>query len=78
MLRVLRVARRSAMKARTQAANQLDSLLVTAPDQLRAQLRGLAPDRLVQIAAALRPGELADPVAATKLALRELAAATRP
>jgi transposase len=73
MLRVLRVARRSAMKARTQAANQLDSLLVTAPDQLRAQFRGLAPDRLVQIAAALRPGELADPVAATKLALRELA-----
>jgi transposase len=73
VLRVLRVARRSAMKARTQAANQLDSLLVTAPDQLRAQFRGLAPDRLVQIAAALRPGELADPVAAIKLALRELA-----
>src|SRR6266545_1825610 len=40
VLRVLRVARRSAVKARTQAANQLDSLLVTAPDQLRAQLRG--------------------------------------
>jgi transposase len=73
MLRVLRVARRSAMKARTQAANQLDSLLVTAPDQLRAQFRGLAPGRLVKIAAALRPGEFASPIAATKLALRELA-----
>src|SRR4029453_8834999 len=32
MLRVLRVARRSAIKARGQAANQLHSLLVTAPD----------------------------------------------
>src|SRR6266540_140257 len=73
VLRVLRVARRSAVKARTQAANQLDSLLVTAPDQLRAQLRGLAPGRLVEVAASLRPGELASPVAATKLALRELA-----
>src|SRR6266516_2920409 len=59
--------------ADAQAANQLDSLLVTAPDQLRAQFRGLAPDRLVKIAAALRPGEFASPIAATKLALRELA-----
>ena len=38
MLRVLRVARRSAIKARSQAANQLHSLLVTAPDPLRHQL----------------------------------------
>jgi hypothetical protein len=73
MLRVVRVARRSGTKARTQAANQLDSLVVTAPDELRGQLRGLAPDRLVEVAAALRPAELACPVAATKLALRELA-----
>jgi transposase len=61
MLRVLRVARRSAIKARGQAANQLHSLLVTAPDQLRHQLRGLPLARLV------------DPQAATKFALRELA-----
>jgi transposase len=73
MVRALRVARRSAVKARTQAANQLDSLVVTAPDELRCQLRGLAPDRLVEVAAALRPAELTCPVAATKLALRELA-----
>jgi len=72
MLRVLRVARRSAMKARTQAANQLAGLLVTAPDQLRAQLRGLEVDQLVRVAAALRPGELTSPLAATKLALRAL------
>jgi transposase len=73
MIRVLRVARRSASKARTQAANQLDSLVVTAPDELRRQLRTLAPDRLVEVAAAFRPGALTSPVAAAKLALRELA-----
>jgi transposase len=73
MLRVLRMARRSAMKARTQTIQQLDSLVVTAPDQLRAKLRRLSLEQLVPVAAALRPGELAGPLAATKLALRELA-----
>jgi Transposase len=43
MLRMLRVARRSAVKARTQAANQLASLVVTAPEALRQRLRRLAP-----------------------------------
>jgi transposase len=73
MLRVLRVARRSAMKARTHPANQLDSLVVTAPDELRCQLRGLGPARRVEVAAAFRPGERTSLVAATKLALCELA-----
>ena len=73
MLRVLRMARRSAIKARTQTVQQLDSLVVTAPDQLRAKLRHLSLEQLVAVAAGLRPGELADPLAATKLALRELA-----
>jgi len=73
MLRVLRMARRSAMKARTQTAQQLDSLVVTAPDQLRAQLRRLSLEQLVPVAAGLRPGELVGPLAATKLALRTLA-----
>ena len=73
MLRVLRMARRSAVKARTQSVQQLDSLVVTAPDQLRAKLRRLSLEQLVPVAAGLRPGELADPLAATKLALRTLA-----
>ena len=34
--------RRSALKARTRAANQLRALLVTAPEELRAQLRSLS------------------------------------
>src|SRR6266540_5346107 len=39
MIRSLRLVRRSAMQARTQAANQLHALVVTAPDELRARLR---------------------------------------
>jgi transposase len=73
MIRALRVARRSAVKARTQAANQLHDLVVSAPEPLRAQLRGLAIAVLVTRAAGFRPGALDTPVAATKLAMRELA-----
>jgi transposase len=51
MIRILRVARRSAMKARTQAANQLRSLVVTAPDSMRQRLRGLPLGRLAEAAA---------------------------
>ena len=40
MLRALRVARQTAVKARTQAINALKGLLVTAPDELREQLGG--------------------------------------
>jgi transposase len=77
MIRALRLARRSAMKARTQAANQLHALVVTAPDELRARLRALPMAELVRIAAAFRPVRtgtaLATPLAATKLALKGLA-----
>jgi transposase len=59
MVRTLHVARRSALKARTQAANQLHALLVTAaPEELRAQLRGLSTAKLVAAAARFRPGSL--------------------
>jgi transposase len=37
MIRVLRVARSSAMKARTQTINALKALVVTAPQELREQ-----------------------------------------
>ena len=71
MARVLRVARRSALKARTQAANQLRALLSTAPEGLRSELRGLSRDKLVATAARLRPGDRPnDLVAASKLAMR--------
>jgi transposase len=74
MIRSLRLARRSAVKARTQAANQLTALLVTAPDGLRAQLRGLPLAELVATAARLRPDQLpATPTDAAKFALRSVA-----
>jgi transposase len=73
MIRALRVARRSTVKARTQAANQRHELVVSAPEPLRGQLRGLVIAVLVTRAAGFRPGPLSTPVAATKLAMRELA-----
>ena len=74
MIRVLRAARRSAVKARAQAANQLKGLLITAPEDLRTELRGLTVAKLVRRAAGFRPGDLPDDVAsANKLALRSIA-----
>ena len=74
MIRSLRLARRSAVKARTQAANQLKALLVTAPDGLRAQLRRLPPAELVTTAARLQAAtKPATPTAAAKHALRSIA-----
>lgn len=72
-VRVLRVARRSAVKARTQASNQINGLVVTAPDQLRCRLRDLGTEERVAICARFRSGEVTDPAEATKLALRTLA-----
>ena len=74
MVRALRVVRRSAVKARTRAANQLRALLVTAPEELRAKLRGLCATKLVATASRFRPGTLTDDLAAaTKLAMRSVA-----
>ncbi len=74
MIRTLRVARQSAIKARTQAANELHALVVTAPDAMRAQLRRLKVPQLVATAAAFhRSAELTTPTAATKLALKSIA-----
>jgi transposase len=73
-IRVLRVARRSAVKARSQATNQLKSLLITAPEQLREQLRHHPTTVLIATCARLRPTtDLTDVEAATKTALRRLA-----
>jgi transposase len=72
MVRCLRVARTTAAKARTQTANALRALVVTAPAELREQLRDLPAARLASTAARLRPGPIATTTAATKLALRVL------
>ena len=73
-IRVLRVARSSAVKARTQAINQIRALLVTAPAVLREHVAGCTRPALVRSLARMRPGaDLADPLNATKSALRHLA-----
>lgn len=74
MIRVLKVARRSAMKSRTQAANQLHALVITAPQDLHDRLRGLSLAKLVDTAVRFRPGDRPDdPETATRLAMRTLA-----
>lgn len=72
-IRVLRVTRVGAVKARTQALNQLRALVTTAPDELRDRFRGLTIYQLVTGCAALRPGTGDDTTTVTKLALRSLA-----
>jgi transposase len=73
MIRVLRVARRGAMKARIQAGAQLYALILTAPEP------GPRPAAQADVQAAdpgLRrpaPGPIADPASAVKTALRALA-----
>jgi transposase len=72
-IRMLRVARAGAVKARTQAGNQLRDLIVTAPEQMRRQLGGLSRPRQVQTAARFRPRDLADPGESAKAALASVA-----
>jgi transposase len=73
MIRTLRVARRSAVHSTTQIVNQIHSLLVTAPADLREQLRSLTGRSLIETLAAFRPGPITTPTAAAKMALRVLA-----
>lgn len=73
-LRVLMVARKSAVGSRRRALAQIRSLLVTAPEPLRARLRGLGGAALVRACAGLRAGPRADAaLVGTMTALRALA-----
>ena len=54
-LRLLVLTRRSAVKARTQAANQIKAFLIDADDELRARLHGLRKARFGRACAALEP-----------------------
>lgn len=72
-LRALNLARRSAVKARTAALNQIKAILVMAPDPVRARFAGLSGDRLAEALLRCR-GFYADPVVAdTMTALKVLA-----
>ena len=73
MIRMLKSAKDSAIKARTQTVNQMKALVVTAPAQLRETLDGLTTAALATRCKSFRPGRLKDPAAAAKYALRSLA-----
>ena len=73
-IRALRVARSSAVKARSQATNQIKALIISGPPELRERLRHLPTAQIVSLCARLRPGhQLGDSAQATKTALRRLA-----
>jgi transposase len=72
-IRALHVPRNSAMKARTQVANQVHTLIDTAPDQLREQLIGRKIPVLVTEMARWRPGTPLDPTSAHRYSLHMLA-----
>jgi transposase len=73
-LRLLLITRRSAVDVRREALGQLRGVIVTAPDQLREDLRGLPVGRLLQRCSRLRRSSAASPdELATRLVLRSLA-----
>ncbi len=74
-IRLIKVARASAVKDRTAAMNQLRSIVITVEDDLREELRNLAATALINTCARLRPDRtrLSDPTQAAKRALRSIA-----
>jgi transposase len=73
-LRLLLLARRSAVDVRREALGQLRGVIVTAPDQLRQELRGLPVGRLLDRCSRLRRSNSASAdELATRLVLRSLA-----
>ena len=73
MIRMLKSAKDSAVKARTQAINHMKALVVTAPAELRETLDGLAAGALVTRCKSFRTGRLDGPLAAARYTLRSLA-----
>lgn len=73
-IRMLRACRGSAVRDRTAVSNQFRSLLDTAPEQVRADYRGLTIAKQIAKAALCRPGrDLADPAVAARVGVKELA-----
>jgi transposase len=74
-LRNLRVARRCAISHRADSIRRIKTLIITAPEPLRDQLRHLPARELIATCAALRPdpARIGQPCQAAKAALRSLA-----
>jgi transposase len=74
-IRALHLVRASAVKARTACTNEMKSLVVTAPAELREQLPARSATSLAQSCSRLpQLGDLTDPAAGVTAALRRLAA----
>ncbi len=73
MIRMVKSAKDPAVKARTQAINQMKALIVTAPASLRETLDGLSVGALATRCRNFRVRRLSDPTSAAKYALRSLA-----
>lgn len=72
-IRLLQVARRSALKARSQAANQIHSIIDTAPEELRSRFHRVPVAQVAATAARFhRSPSIESPLAAAKCALRHL------
>ena len=74
-LRVLRTTRKTAIKCRRAALQQLYNTIVAAPEEVRDQVRNLTRMQRLRTCAAWRPDTVGyrDPVVATKLSLKSLA-----
>jgi len=74
-LRVLRLTRATAIRSRTKALQLLRMHVVSAPEELRDQVRNLTRMQLLRTCAAWRPDTVGfrDPVVATRIALKSLA-----
>ena len=74
-LRVLRTTRKTAMKCRRAALQQLHNTIVAAPEEMRDPVRNLTRMQRLRTCAAWRPDTVGyrDPVVATKLSLKYLA-----
>ena len=74
-LRVLRTTRKTAIKCRRAALQQLHNTIVAAPEEVRDQVRNLTRMQRLRTCAAWRPDTVGyrDPVVATKLSLKSLA-----
>lgn len=73
MVRQIKIARDTAVKARSAAIITLKTLIVNAPGELREALEPLTDRKLIDRCAALQAGEIVDPTASVKHALRALA-----
>lgn len=73
-IRMLRIARRSAVTSRTKTMNQIRAVIDTAPDEIRDRHRNLTPVKLIKSISRTRPEitRAASPAVAAVIALRAL------